>query len=1422
MQHHECISHQVLVVSPPVYKCSYPARTSNRGAVEDGEYALVAPMAAVGCMCDDAARWKSRLYPPERSPAMCCGLCVHLTGVDLTHMTLDVGCMFAVDSKDETSHNEARVCAKHMSESGGRELQLMKLHRGHTQDIQIHATSQHSLEVYQPPLPLFTAFALPLRFYPFRYPANPPVYSPSVLFPGTGMHMRRECPKSMIFITGLTSRYLPMLVTENFTMNDIYECLRELSLVPSIRPPSLYFFAKKEALWEDTVKSLGLKPSFEVEVRMFVNGGAGYEADPSDGYARKRKADTDDQQEGSSTSGGKRKTNANSPVISTQTGTQDLDSDGDVNMDANMVPVQGHATSTSIPTIRPTGHVSFDLLGLRYSPELKIIVCKPCKTGLPSVINIPKHLEKKHAEDTHVRAQLASKTLAADLSDFFARFPLLTPDEFTAFRPHLPTAPIPFLETISEGWVCLQPTTDGPICGYAVPHKDSLRSHKDAQLHAPNTLPSSERQRSAPIQRLCNITGITTRLWPVDLLLAEIPAAGYAGWASGFRKMHPDGIFPRAQVEIGEQATLPPFLQQTGWLSWLNGYSVGHLRALILPAEKGDFWDNVKSLTLGYTCSITEEEFKTVHFGDAQTLNDWKYGRPAFQLLGEATSRYGYSLFLRKALLAIFHVVQQEPTTDNDPVPDFSVGLDDVGQRFATDADILEGEADEEEDEEKEEAGKVKTSIRTGHIPDAFLDPNVDGLDDSLEDPDVTDDEEEPPLTESTNLRTYPVLLTELQRTNALALYQALTGPASQEDRLAKLHALLLSLFCEQIDNYEEKRSSSFVEVLLLAINVLPSGGIRPTVNITPTLSKVQYFILFSILKEAMDRKRRDGILIAKTLDEFKPFFRTDTVCVFAAIRYYQRLGWKEVRHRVGVARALFTTGSPIFQFDGKESSVLDWINMIHQLWRMAERILRDKILMGIPYEDFGFSESDIKDVPRTHAADYGFAASRSTGCEKLVFERLMTIFWNCPAFVAKMTDPEEESKLNRQGCMRWLGFVDEFKRILCFLLLLTAGAPKRMTEMLLHKLFDTEMRSRNIFWLLYRIFMIGDYSKTSRRTGTDKKTVHLVPPAFQPSLIVFLMVAIPLEMYFLEELKFDRMPNSHCYLFSSFGQRWKSADIGKIIRQFTKKYLGQTYGMGRLRHIIPGIIRHYGLSLIDHSGGLQVVAQMQGHTVDVATRLYDVEQLPGTVTSADLQQVVAFCSLYHNFLGLGIRGVLEPRSAENIRREAQGPVARQMEDLAAKVAAVQADNAVLKAHNEVISANLAHATGLLQHLINSMSASVSRAVAPYPPPASLVATNQIETPNPMFTCPECNALGIRWSDVIAHMILSHNRFKQAGSGRVYRRRDDLLFYCSCGCRFSKDVDVAAHIAEASIDSAHPPFLQERPEWGLHDLTTST
>lgn len=355
----------------------------------------------------------------------------------------------------------------------------------------------------------------------------------------------------------------------------------------------------------------------------------------------------------------------------------------------------------------------------------------------------------------------------------------------------------------------------------------------------------------------------------------------------------------------------------------------------------------------------------------------------------------------------------------------------------------------------------------------------------------------------------------------------------------------------------------------------------------------------------------------------------------------------------IGRSRLFFWPGSPEFQIDGIRSSVVDWVAMVQSLVVDATNILDKDILLGIPKENFAFLQPNVTDRPSGSKPNAGFAASRNldTSASSDAFKRIMSIFLQNPIFKKRMMLPDESGELHGPGLITWLRAVVKFKENIFLPLHMACGAPKRVTETLRNKAFDTDTRSRNFYWILDRILIIGDYSKTSAITGSDKKTIHIVPPALQDILLIFFMVVLPLEIYFIRELGLDLegSPNWHCYLFSSFAKRWSEDFARYLAKKCTKKYLGCTFGIAQIRHVIPGTVQAYYLDWMDAMMSYEYRKQA-GHSPAIGGRLYAQDgKLLGLVTSDEAKAALGFSERYHSFWGLDNENGPVQRTAEDL-----------------------------------------------------------------------------------------------------------------------------------------------------------------------------
>lgn len=402
-----------------------------------------------------------------------------------------------------------------------------------------------------------------------------------------------------------------------------------------------------------------------------------------------------------------------------------------------------------------------------------------------------------------------------------------------------------------------------------------------------------------------------------------------------------------------------------------------------------------------------------------------------------------------------------------------------------------------------------------------------------------------------------------------------------------------------------------------------------------------------------------------RTLKRLSRWFDPNQPSAFASVRYVQHIGYTEVRNQVGISRVLWAShAGPEFTFDDQPTSAKAWIKMIQDMFWDAVKLLENEILPNMTDEDVGIAEAmkEMKDELNNSDADYGFVPR---GLQHLI--GLMQLLLQHPDFVQRFRSSDDAGSdkftWNTDAIASWLYSVQRFKELIFVLIHFTSGAPKRITELLLHKLYNTGSRIRNVYWMLKRFFFLGDYGKTTAISGADKRTLHCLALAIEPLFIRLCLVIVPLERYFLSELNVSIGLNGHCYLFSSYGARWTAGRAYGLFKKYTKRYLGQCFGAAAIRHIFPSIYEHYALAANIAVPASSIIADQQGHTQDVADRLYNVHKdKHGEISSAQVLQVVDFVGSLEKFWGLGSREGPTPVTDEMLLALVKDPIAAKIE----------------------------------------------------------------------------------------------------------------------------------------------------------------
>ncbi|KAF8128455.1 hypothetical protein K438DRAFT_1888417 [Mycena galopus ATCC 62051] len=1233
-------------------------------------------------------------------------------------------------------------------------------------------------------------------------------------------------------------------VTKQTRVQDVYNYLHSLDLVPSIWDDSMYFLAGRRMVSsEDSMESLQFLSILEMRTRTLGGSLSGGNDDKTQSNARREDTDVE--------IGSSRGPQKVVGMAAQDASDGEESEDEEETLDPDLIPTRRSSNasekkfSVHVPPRKINGQLvaysptqmisteisklpdaSYKLLsaaGFQYSEGLQSLICLHCESVIPPD-KVPNHGQKHKHVFSNLKpfctGSKESNVIIREINLLHRAQGLWSETQLRAFRPPPNNPAFDFL-TKADGYCCIHKG-----CAYGATTTDSMsRHHREAH---PNSQISSHRGRQKHPPATLQL------LWALDvhakisyIVVDPVPGAlaadpDYQDWLAHFSEELGPGedFMPQTEVDNVDAASSTKFAQETRWPARLSKYTSAMVNKMIglLNVTVGTSTDNwVKPLRVAtsfYLESVTPEIMQNkVSFLVRQELNHWKAGRYEFTLLKEASSRRSYAHILAKLIACVIRVAELAESEDiemeqpSDPpmestfdasfwsevqkpqpaikapaadVRDIADVFLDIERSESDDQELLASERNQLQDEEDDDDSDFDPA--PGEYDDdsdcSDFDPDSDEYDsgsDLRPEPEAASKNQPDTDITSTTFE-YPVSLTDTQKRNALALKSELCRVNAEPHEIGtRLQALCVSLFTEDQEAYRGRHSTAPIEAFLFILNIIrvkSSHIIRPTVNATPYLSKVQYLILLCFLKEALASPNP-----TEKLRSLRPWFSLDTFCAFAVIRYYQSIAWKEVKTGIGLTRVLFWPGSPEFQINGIRSSVLDWTAMVHSLVVSATKILEDRILLKIPRENFRFLQKNVIDRPQDHSPNSGFAGSRNLGdsSSKQALKQIMAIFLQNSTFTKKCMNHHIPGDFKKQGLWDWLQEVKEFKKIVFFLLHMTSGAPKRITETIRNRLFNTDTRWRNFYWLLDRIFIIGDYSKTSALLGADKKTIHVVPPAIEDIMLVYMMVVLPLEIHFVRRLIKDYSdtekkavsPNWHCYLFSSCGKRWTSSYGRDLIKKITKHYLTQEFGVAQIRQLIPSIIQAFHLDWTDPVTSYEYRRQA-GHSKGVGGQHYaQDEKHHGLVTNDDVKSVLEFSERFHRLWGL-----------EN----KTGPVERKAVDLEEFQIPV----------------------GTMGHMMNEFIA-------------------LRKTLSDFQCCPECDLM-CPAADIRNHLVLRHDRFVSIDNfggtpnGRVYRSSCHLHFQCSCGQSYAKTKEILDHIKIVSASQLeHPDFLLKFPDWGLAD-----
>ncbi|KAJ7488555.1 hypothetical protein B0H11DRAFT_2406640 [Mycena galericulata] len=828
-------------------------------------------------------------------------------------------------------------------------------------------------------------------------------------------------------------------------------------------------------------------------------------------------------------------------------------------------------------------------ISVMHFPAFWAGVCIDC--GVTLNPGSPKHFGfnlRAHFKNKHSGNKLTA-TDVSEIDEECARLvttkAVLTQENAGAMVKTIP----PLVEEVSwlrsrVGWAC---TFNG--CRHVSYDSDKTR-HRNAVHNGKSLRIEGEWTEACTLQSLS--PSRKTLLFRVHSSLTLGAVKPGNGFLEFLQSTHDDPAFearlkPQLVITGDPRQHLDPFHAKTLWPVRVQKYSVPDLISLVRLPEPGsnDPLLKLSPVSMTWITSLNQsiDDVEPVHL---RRLTE----KSIFRTIGPRSHQHYATLARKVAVFAIRTVRRDQDAAGSEE----SLDLEATDWGCVTANQIKEGA-----DDDKVEDSDEDTDEDSDDDDDDSNAPDSDTDGDSVGDAETGNEEYGCTSGGSSEAagEIYPVFLTGRQKTAAWNLWDALTQNSTPETIESKFHQLLLALFTD-IDDTPGRRIYTPMEAFLFISNVRKNGTIRNAKSVSPELSGIQYAILFSIIREAIASKE-----VGPTLDRLSRWFDPKQISPFATVRYMQCIATAAVINAVSIGRIFFRAeGEPEFEFDGVEYSVLDWIKFPQKMWQDANRIYAE-IVFQHSDEDFQITafQQDHIHIPNKTDLGYGFAPISGEYDKKI-----LAVVWDQLR--------ERHHKQNDWSAVALLGTLSQIHRLkeLIFgILHTTCGAPKRISELLLFRLWNTDC-PRSVYMIFKRFFLVGGYSKTTNTTGFDKLTLHVIAPAMERLFLQFCLVILPLE-------------RSIIYLLKGTQRRIK----------LSKKYFRRRLRASDMRQMVPGVMEHCGVDSVEQRVHGAVVASQMGHSLGVHMGLYKRRKdLPNRVTFEMVHRVTKFSAAWHGVLG--------------------------------------------------------------------------------------------------------------------------------------------------------------------------------------------
>lgn len=203
----------------------------------------------------------------------------------------------------------------------------------------------------------------------------------------------------------------------------------------------------------------------------------------------------------------------------------------------------------------------------------------------------------------------------------------------------------------------------------------------------------------------------------------------------------------------------------------------------------------------------------------------------------------------------------------------------------------------------------------------------------------------------------------------------------------------------------------------------------------------------------------------------------------------------------------------------------------------------------------------------------------------------------------------------NREVVAEWLGYLEDFKRLLYFLVHCVCGLPPRGTEESDTLVVNTPTAQRHLYVVNNTVCFIHSYNKTSSSTGRDKLIPRGLPEDVGKLLIAYLALVRPLERAMVADTVDEKTLALYgTHLWVSTRGKWDTNFFSDILSRNFRSAVGQDLSIIAWRHAAVAIVKRHLHKQLDRQPEIQqdilelASVEQAGHSHKTSIANYAIE----------------------------------------------------------------------------------------------------------------------------------------------------------------------------------------------------------------------